>query len=333
MLETGRVAVVGFRLNEEKLIGRVLDTMPAFVDRVIVVGRRVHRRAPADVAGGAPDAHGGARCAWCAITAATAAWAPPSSPATRLALRRGAGQRPGGGRWPATRQMDPATCRALLAAPGDRTRPTTRRATGSSRARPGRSSRGTATSANARALAPHQDRFGYWHVRGQPVRLHGDHRRGARGAPARPALPALRVPQPPARGAQQLRLPRAATCPIRPVYNVGEVSGIRLPTRGARRLSWLLVKCYFWRMKEKYIIRDFHPARLLPRPRPDPDGDGLAARALHRLSPPHAGALSPNAVIFDAFLPHHGACRCSSSPCGWTWSTTRGSSRCSAPRR
>jgi hypothetical protein len=24
-------------------------------------------------------------------------------------------------------------------------------------------------------------------------------------------------------------------------------------------LSWLLVKLFFWRMKEKYIIRDFHP--------------------------------------------------------------------------
>ncbi len=46
--------------------------------------------------------------------------------------------------------------------------------------------------------------------------------------------------------------------PIKPVYNVGEVSGIRLykviPT-----ISWLLFRSYFWRMKEKYIIRDFHP--------------------------------------------------------------------------
>ena len=51
---------------------------------------------------------------------------------------------------------------------------------------------------------------------------------------------------------------RVRDVPIRPVYNVGEVSGIRLhkviPT-----ISWLLVRCYFWRMKEKYIIRDFHP--------------------------------------------------------------------------
>ena len=42
------------------------------------------------------------------------------------------------------------------------------------------------------------------------------------------------------------------------VYTIGEVSGISLPTV-VPTLSWLLVKCYFWRMKEKYLIRDFHP--------------------------------------------------------------------------
>lgn len=51
---------------------------------------------------------------------------------------------------------------------------------------------------------------------------------------------------------------RVRDIPIKPVYNVGEVSGIRLhkviPT-----ISWLLFRCYFWRMKEKYVIRDFHP--------------------------------------------------------------------------
>ncbi len=51
---------------------------------------------------------------------------------------------------------------------------------------------------------------------------------------------------------------RVRDVPIRPIYNIGEVSGIRLP-QVVPRLSWLLVKCYFWRMKEKYVIRDFHP--------------------------------------------------------------------------
>ena len=51
---------------------------------------------------------------------------------------------------------------------------------------------------------------------------------------------------------------RVRDIPIKPVYNVGEVSGIRLH-RVIPTISWLLFRCYFWRMKEKYIIRDFHP--------------------------------------------------------------------------
>src|SRR5438046_7365878 len=44
----------------------------------------------------------------------------------------------------------------------------------------------------------------------------------------------------------------------RPIYGVGERSGIRYH-RVAPRISWLLLKGFFWRLREKYIIRDFHP--------------------------------------------------------------------------
>ena len=44
----------------------------------------------------------------------------------------------------------------------------------------------------------------------------------------------------------------------RPVYGVGERSGIRYH-KVAPRISWLLIKAFFWRLREKYIIRDFHP--------------------------------------------------------------------------
>jgi glycosyltransferase involved in cell wall biosynthesis len=44
----------------------------------------------------------------------------------------------------------------------------------------------------------------------------------------------------------------------RPIYNVGEKSGIRL-RHVVPRISWLLLKAFVWRMKEKYVIRDFHP--------------------------------------------------------------------------
>ena len=46
--------------------------------------------------------------------------------------------------------------------------------------------------------------------------------------------------------------------PSRPIYGVGERSGIRV-SRVAPRIAWLLFKGFWWRMKEKYVIRDFHP--------------------------------------------------------------------------
>ncbi len=45
---------------------------------------------------------------------------------------------------------------------------------------------------------------------------------------------------------------------IKPVYNVGEKSGIKV-RKVVFSISWLLLKLFFWRLKEKYIIRDFHP--------------------------------------------------------------------------
>jgi glycosyltransferase involved in cell wall biosynthesis len=51
---------------------------------------------------------------------------------------------------------------------------------------------------------------------------------------------------------------RVRDFPSRPVYGVGEQSGIRF-RRVVPRISWLLVKGFFWRLREKYVIRDFHP--------------------------------------------------------------------------
>jgi len=51
---------------------------------------------------------------------------------------------------------------------------------------------------------------------------------------------------------------RVRDIPSRPIYNVGERSGIRI-RKVVPRISWLLLKGFFWRMKEKYVIRDFHP--------------------------------------------------------------------------
>jgi len=51
---------------------------------------------------------------------------------------------------------------------------------------------------------------------------------------------------------------RVRDFPSRPVYGVGERSGIRL-RKVIPRISWLLLKGFFWRLREKYVIRDFHP--------------------------------------------------------------------------
>jgi len=51
---------------------------------------------------------------------------------------------------------------------------------------------------------------------------------------------------------------KVADIPVKPVYNIGEKSGIKI-SRIVFTIGWLLVKMFFWRMKEKYIIRDFHP--------------------------------------------------------------------------
>ena len=51
---------------------------------------------------------------------------------------------------------------------------------------------------------------------------------------------------------------RVQDVPIKPIYGVGEKSGIRL-WKVVPKMSLLLLKCFLWRLKEKYIIRDFHP--------------------------------------------------------------------------
>jgi glycosyltransferase involved in cell wall biosynthesis len=51
---------------------------------------------------------------------------------------------------------------------------------------------------------------------------------------------------------------RVRDIPSRPIYGVGERSGIRL-RKVVPTISWLLIKGFFWRLRTKYVIRDFHP--------------------------------------------------------------------------
>lgn len=51
---------------------------------------------------------------------------------------------------------------------------------------------------------------------------------------------------------------RVRDVPVEPVYNIGEKSNLKVK-KVIFTISWLLVKLFLWRLKEKYIIRDFHP--------------------------------------------------------------------------
>jgi hypothetical protein len=54
---------------------------------------------------------------------------------------------------------------------------------------------------------------------------------------------------------------RVRDVPVNPIYGIGERSGIKI-YRVVFTLSFLLLKLFIWRLKEKYVIRDFHPLVL-----------------------------------------------------------------------
>lgn len=54
---------------------------------------------------------------------------------------------------------------------------------------------------------------------------------------------------------------RVRDIPINPIYGVGERSYMKI-YKVIFTLSFLLLKLFFWRLKEKYVIRDFHPLVL-----------------------------------------------------------------------
>ena len=51
---------------------------------------------------------------------------------------------------------------------------------------------------------------------------------------------------------------RVCDVPVRPVYGVGEVSTLKV-RKVLFTIGWLIVKLFFKRLYQKYVIRDFHP--------------------------------------------------------------------------
>ncbi len=94
---------------------------------------------------------------------------------------------------------------------------------------------------------------------------------------------------------------RVCDVSVRPIYRIGEKSGIRLHAV-VPRISWLLWRGFLWRLREKYVIRDFHPLLFfyLLGLTLTPAGLALGAWGIaYRLL---VGPIAPTTAIFAAFL-------------------------------
>ena len=288
------MAVVVPAYNEERLIDRVLDTMPDLVDRIIVVDdlssdATAERLQAAGARLGARllsirhEVNGGVGAA--IVTGYQAAMAELPDDALVAVMAGDA-------------QMDPADLPLLLAPlaadQADYTKGN-RLFTGEAwKVIPRHRYLGNAALSMMTKVAS-----GYWHV--------ADSQSGYTVI----QMPALRVLQLD-RLYRRYGFPnhllvelnnydfRVRDVPIRPVYNIGETSGMRIPSV-IPTLGWLLFKCYFWRMKEKYIIRDFHPLIFFLVFGLFLTLTGMALAFVLLYLRYHTGALSPNAAIFDAF--------------------------------
>jgi glycosyltransferase involved in cell wall biosynthesis len=293
MLEGRRVYVVIPAYNEEKLIGRVLDTMPEWVDRMIAVDDASTDDTPRILC--AAEARLGKRLrivrhdrnrgVGAAIISGYEAALEELEGKDMVAVMAG------------DAQMDPADLPRLLAPlmkdQADYTKGN-RLFTGEAwRIIPRHRYLGNAALSFATKIAS-----GYWHV--------ADSQSGYAAITAETlAVLELRRLYPrygfPNHLLVELNIYdfRVKDVTMRPVYNIGEVSGIRLP-RVIPTISWLLFKCYFWRMKEKYIIRDFHPLVFFLAMGLLLTVFGFAFGVYIVYLRIVTGGLSPNGVIFDA---------------------------------
>jgi glycosyltransferase involved in cell wall biosynthesis len=94
---------------------------------------------------------------------------------------------------------------------------------------------------------------------------------------------------------------RVRDFPSRPVYGVGERSGIRYRSV-VPRISWLLWKAFFWRLREKYVIRDFHPLVLFYALGMVMTGAGLVLGAVETGMRIAGNAVSVGTVVLIALL-------------------------------
>jgi glycosyltransferase involved in cell wall biosynthesis len=94
---------------------------------------------------------------------------------------------------------------------------------------------------------------------------------------------------------------RVRDVPSRPIYDVGELSGIRLRSV-IPRISWLLFKAFWWRMGQKYVIRDFHPLVFFYAFGAVMLGTGLLLGVLEVILRLAGNAITPASIVLVAVL-------------------------------
>ncbi len=94
---------------------------------------------------------------------------------------------------------------------------------------------------------------------------------------------------------------RVRDIPINPIYGVGERSNMKI-YRVIFTLSFLLLKLFLWRLKEKYIIRDFHPLVLFYLLGFVLTPIGIAFGSYLLLYRIFVGTVAPTSALLAAFL-------------------------------
>ena len=88
---------------------------------------------------------------------------------------------------------------------------------------------------------------------------------------------------------------RVRDVPMRPVYGVGEQSKMRIP-RVVLPIAWLLVRLFFRRLWERYVVRDTHPLVLFY----------LAGLVLFPLGLLHVGFIAVTRIVLPWILDPYG---------------------------
>lgn len=250
MYKGARVAVVVPAYNEEAQIGRVLDTMPGFVDLIVVVDDASTDRTPLELAAGRARlgdrliVHRHARRSGVGRAIATGYRLALEADADVVAVMAGDGQ------------MAPAELSAVLDpvvegradyAKGNRL------FTGEAWQRtPKVRYLGNALLSLLTKIAS-----GYWHVADSQSGFTAINRAALEALDLDAIYPRYGVPND-----LLIKLnvvgARVADVPVTPLYGIGERSSMRL-WRVVPTISLLLLRGFLWRLVQRYVIRDFHP--------------------------------------------------------------------------